>query len=120
MISLTDKPLDRNNRAELMIHQTKETDISIAETAAVAIPEQTDLNELTPSTVLVVEDNAEMQQYLPLALQPNGYTVLEAYDGISGIESAMEYLPDLIICDIMMPGKDGYDPDGRVSGAIGA
>jgi len=58
--------------------------------------------------ILVVEDNADVQEYIRGALEP-GYTVKQAMDGEEGLRQAREIVPDLIICDIMMPGMDGYE-----------
>lgn len=58
--------------------------------------------------VLVIEDNDDIRNFLRLGLEPK-YRVFEAVDGESGIERATEIIPDIIICDIMMPGKDGFE-----------
>jgi DNA-binding response OmpR family regulator len=58
--------------------------------------------------ILVVEDSADMCDYIRGALEP-GYTVVDAKDGREGIEKALEFIPDLIISDIMMPEVDGYE-----------
>ena len=58
--------------------------------------------------ILVVEDNADVREYIRGALEPE-YTVKEAMDGEEGLQQAREIVPDLIICDIMMPGMDGYE-----------
>jgi signal transduction histidine kinase/DNA-binding response OmpR family regulator len=58
--------------------------------------------------ILVVEDSVDVQQYIRGALEPL-YTVVEARDGEKGLRKAREMVPDLIICDIMMPGVDGYE-----------
>lgn len=58
--------------------------------------------------VLVVEDNDDIRNFLRLTLQPK-YRVFEAIDGETGIEKATEIVPDIIICDVMMPGKDGFE-----------
>ena len=57
-------------------------------------------------TILVVEDNADMRSYIKSELIPE-YNVLEAEDGIRGIEMAENHDIDLIISDIMMPNLDG-------------
>jgi signal transduction histidine kinase/DNA-binding response OmpR family regulator len=61
------------------------------------------------STVLLVEDNADMRQYLELVLTQKGYAVLQAENGRIGLEKARETVPDLIITDVMMPEMDGYE-----------
>ncbi len=58
--------------------------------------------------ILVVEDSADVQEYIRGALE-SLYTVVEARDGEKGLQKAREMVPDLIICDIMMPGVNGYE-----------
>jgi signal transduction histidine kinase/ligand-binding sensor domain-containing protein/DNA-binding response OmpR family regulator len=58
--------------------------------------------------VLIVEDNADVRGYIKDYLVP-AYHVKEARDGAEGIETALEVIPDLIISDVMMPKKDGYE-----------
>jgi YesN/AraC family two-component response regulator len=57
--------------------------------------------------ILVIEDNEELTEYLK-ALLEGEYQVLTAEDGISGVEKAVIHIPDIILSDVMMPGKDGY------------
>lgn len=57
--------------------------------------------------VLVVEDNADMLNFIAFQLKDD-YVVLTARDGFGGVETAKREIPDLIISDVMMPGKDGY------------
>ncbi|MCP4157250.1 MAG: response regulator, partial [bacterium] len=59
------------------------------------------------NVVLVVEDSGDVRQYIRYTLKPD-YIVEEAVDGVKGVKKAREIIPDLIISDIMMPGKDGY------------
>lgn len=58
-------------------------------------------------TILVVEDDVEIREYIAEVLSCN-YTVLEAKSGIDAIELAKVKMPDLIITDLAMPGKDGH------------
>ena len=58
--------------------------------------------------VLVIEDNDDIRNFLRLTLEPS-YRVFDAIDGETGIEKATEIIPDIVICDVMMPGKDGFD-----------
>ena len=58
--------------------------------------------------VLVIEDNDDIRNFLRLTLEPR-YRVFDAIDGETGIEKATEIIPDIVICDVMMPGKDGFD-----------
>ncbi|MCB9260881.1 MAG: response regulator [Flavobacteriales bacterium] len=59
-------------------------------------------------TILVVEDNLEIRENLTEILELDGYNVISAEDGKQGVALAQEHLPDLILCDIMMPNLDGY------------
>lgn len=58
------------------------------------------------SVLLLVEDNPEMRGFIKSRLTDE-YEVLEAENGQQGVQMAFEYLPDGIICDVMMPVKDG-------------
>ena len=58
--------------------------------------------------VLVVEDNEELRDFLVNSLQVN-YNIMEAKDGLEGMEKALEDIPDLIISDIKMPKMEGIE-----------
>lgn len=58
--------------------------------------------------ILVIEDNLEVRENIVEILTLDGYTVISAENGKVGVEKAKSELPDLIICDIMMPVLDGY------------
>ena len=60
------------------------------------------------STILVIEDQPIMRQKTVIILKMEGYEVLAADNGVEGIRLIHEELPDLILCDIMMPECDGY------------
>lgn len=59
-------------------------------------------------SILLIEDHAPMRRTLATALEMEGYEVLVAENGRAGLEVAKAELPDLIICDVMMPEVDGY------------
>jgi two-component system cell cycle response regulator DivK len=58
--------------------------------------------------ILYIEDNFDNRTLVKRVLQAEGYTVLEAEDGPSGIRVALETRPDLILMDINLPEVDGY------------
>ncbi|HTK51481.1 MAG TPA: response regulator transcription factor [Gemmatimonadaceae bacterium] len=60
------------------------------------------------SRVLVVEDNPDLAFGLRNNLEIEGYEVLVAGDGPSGLTRARDWMPDLMILDLMLPGMDGY------------
>ncbi len=59
-------------------------------------------------TVLVIDDNLDVRSYLKSILSYE-YNILEASNGAEGIRLAGKYVPDAIICDVMMPGMDGME-----------
>ena len=58
--------------------------------------------------VLIIEDNEDLQYYISEIIN-HQYNVLTAKDGLQGERMAFEHIPDLIISDVMMPKKDGYE-----------
>ncbi|WP_373514584.1 two-component regulator propeller domain-containing protein [Persicitalea sp.] len=58
--------------------------------------------------VLIIEDNKDVVSYLILTLE-NKYHCIHAENGRIGLEMAYQKIPDIIICDVMMPGIDGYE-----------
>ena len=60
------------------------------------------------TSILIVEDNNELRHFLWNILSET-YTVLEATNGKEGLKYAQQYIPDLIISDVMMPVKDGFE-----------
>jgi len=60
-------------------------------------------------TILIVEDEQNIVDILSFNLGREGYDTLEAYDGITGLQLALENNPDLILLDLMLPGMNGFD-----------
>ncbi len=60
-------------------------------------------------TVLIVEDEQNIVDILSFNLEREGYNTLEAYDGKTGLQLALEQNPDLVLLDLMLPGMDGFD-----------
>ncbi|MGH3443085.1 MAG: response regulator [Nitriliruptorales bacterium] len=65
-------------------------------------------------SVLVVDDEPGIRQMLDMALSVRGMTVTGASDGASGLAAARAKTPDVIICDVMMPGMDGFEVTRRL------
>ena len=59
--------------------------------------------------VLIVEDEQNIVDILSFNLGRDGYDTLEAYDGPTGLQLALEQNPDLVLLDLMLPGMDGFD-----------
>jgi CheY-like chemotaxis protein len=58
--------------------------------------------------ILIVDDDQAMRRMISLTLAAKGYNVIEADSSVTGLEMARRHLPDLILCDVFMPGGDGY------------
>ncbi|MGE5499056.1 MAG: LytR/AlgR family response regulator transcription factor [Syntrophothermus sp.] len=59
--------------------------------------------------ILIIEDDKAVRSNIQQLLYESGYEVQTAGDGISGIQQALSFQPDVIVCDIMMPGIDGLE-----------
>ncbi len=68
-------------------------------------------------TVLLIDDNAELRHFVKGRLQQQ-YNVVEASDGVTGLHLAYEVVPDVIICDVMLPGKDGFEVSKTLKGDL--
>lgn len=60
------------------------------------------------TTILIIEDNDDIRENTREILELAGYQVYDAPEGKTGVELAFKYLPDVILCDIMMPELDGF------------
>jgi CheY-like chemotaxis protein len=61
-----------------------------------------------PACILIVEDNDANLNLVRYLLQHRGYATLAAVDGNAGVAMAHAHHPDLILCDLQMPGLDGF------------
>ncbi len=67
-------------------------------------------NQVTQmATILIIEDENHLRRDIGELLGFSGFDTLEAEDGPAGIRIAAAHLPDLILCDITMPGMDGLE-----------
>ena len=58
-------------------------------------------------TILIVDDEEDILEFLSYSLKKEGYNIITASNGNDGLKLANKHMPDLIILDVMMPGKDG-------------
>ena len=65
-------------------------------------------------TVLIVEDEQNIVDILSFILTKEGYDTLEALDGPTGLQLALEQNPDLVLLDLMLPGMSGFDVCGKI------
>ena len=59
--------------------------------------------------ILVIEDDNALRKNISVFLSEEGYEVVQASDGMQGIQYALDVIPDLIICDVLLPRKDGFE-----------
>ena len=72
--------------------------------------------EQPANRVLLIDDSEDNLFLLSQLLEREGYQVLTALDGLSGLEQTRNHLPDLILSDVMMPGLNGFQFTQRVKG----
>lgn len=92
--------VNKDNRTSL-----DEEDSTSMEKENMALQQDEDMRQ---PTILVIEDNADIARYMGAILEDR-YRVLFALDGKEGLAKAEEYMPDLILTDLMMPEMDGYE-----------
>lgn len=68
-------------------------------------------------TVLIIDDNQDVRDYVKSLLHDK-YTVIEASNGQKGLQQAMKYVPDAVICDVMMPVMDGMECCRRLKSEV--
>lgn len=82
--------------------------LSLEETGNTGSENTSENSKTEKTTLLIVEDNPEIRFYLKETLKPL-YKVIEANNGRNGMNKAIEFIPDLIITDVMMPEMDGIE-----------
>lgn len=98
----------RNSRLKNQVHPEL---LNEAETGPQTSNDEAETNasarDVRPS-VLIIDDNPDVRQYITLIFESE-YIVLQANDGQEGLQMAQENIPDLIICDVLMPVMDGLE-----------
>ncbi len=69
---------------------------------------------MSPGTVLIVDDDAEIRELIAMYLQDQAYRTVEASDGESALRQFRAYRPDLILLDVILPGMDGFTVGRRI------
>lgn len=65
-------------------------------------------NRQSNATVLLIEDEPALVEIYTLQFARAGFRVLSEQNGIAGLASAIEHKPDVVLLDVMLPGKDGF------------
>lgn len=103
ILNLPHKPY--SDRAVAAVAQEFGHPVRFVGLAAVVEPNMTPVSA-ERETLLIVEDNDDLRAYIQEIFTQN-YQIIVAKDGQEGLERALEFLPDLVICDLMMPRLDG-------------
>ena len=65
-------------------------------------------DEVRPLFILLIEDSVDVAESMQMLLEMEGHAVIVAGDGIAGLEKARSETPDVVLCDLGLPGLDGY------------
>ena len=63
---------------------------------------------MDPKKILLIDDEVQLCKVIKIELEHAGYDVVVAHDGLEGFNKVKEYMPDLIILDVMLPHLDGF------------
>lgn len=69
-----------------------------------------------PARILVIEDNPANLELMSYLLRARGHQVLKAGNGLEGLAAVQRERPDLVLCDVQMPGLDGFEIAQRLKG----
>ena len=69
--------------------------------------------------MLIVDDNVDAAETLVMMLQLLGQTTRQAHDGKAALEAAAQFMPQIVVMDIGLPGLSGYDVVRRMRGELG-
>ncbi len=70
------------------------------------------------SRILLIEDDGTVRDLLRAVLEEQGYEILTAQDGVSGLATALQSVPHLILLDLMLPGLDGFEVCRKLRGSL--
>ncbi len=90
-----------------LVQQLQKESGEVEQVTAANGTSDTQTEDVTLNTVLVIEDNHDMRQHIADIISPH-YNCLTAENGVKGVAAAIEQVPDVIISDVMMPEMDGF------------
>lgn len=73
----------------------------------------------SPKRILIIEDHPDSRRSLSLLLTLNGYEVAAAADGPAGLAEALSWRPEAIVCDVGLPGLDGWSLAAQLRAQFG-
>jgi signal transduction histidine kinase/ActR/RegA family two-component response regulator len=92
-------------------------------TPSAPVPESTapaSVLPVIPCQILLIEDNVDANDLLTILLQQDGHTVTSCFDGPSGLRAGLTQSYDVVLCDIGLPGMDGFQVIGALRAALEA
>ena len=98
--------LDVGSTFKITLPLFSKTEVSLNEKNNIKSKTTTSSNSLV---ILIIEDNSDMRSYIKSCLSHSRYQIFEAENGQKGLKIAFEEIPDLIISDVMMPIKNGFE-----------
>ncbi|WP_341228629.1 ATP-binding protein [uncultured Arcticibacterium sp.] len=102
-------PADETTWPDYKVELAEENGIATKELKSATYDEPVgQAEDMNKELVLLVEDNADMQEYIKSLLEKE-YRVIQAFNGLEGVEKANNEVPDIIVCDLMMPVMDGFE-----------
>ena len=102
-------PIIQQEKSTEQIGQIVASPLPVLESLENAMPDAPISIDDSLEVVLIIEDTADIRSYIRQSLPADRYQPIEAADGLDGLRKATEYIPDLIISDVMMPGMDGFE-----------
>jgi signal transduction histidine kinase/DNA-binding response OmpR family regulator len=107
-VCLPIREVKEEDRASLLAQSHTQIGIEAMQNQSLNAEYKPDQAPQNAPLVLIIEDNEDMRLYINQQLKTR-YRLLEASDGDEGIQLATKFLPDLVISDVMMPKKDGFE-----------
>ncbi|CCH53101.1 Hybrid signal transduction histidine kinase D [Fibrisoma limi BUZ 3] len=92
---------------EPLIHTMADAGPVRIQVTDLGVPADEPLSPTQENSLLIVDDNADIRSYVR-SIFASQYQIIEAVDGLDGLEKATKTLPTVVICDLMMPRLDGY------------
>jgi signal transduction histidine kinase/ActR/RegA family two-component response regulator len=73
---------------------------------------------ITPCKILLIEDNFDANDLMTMVMQQDGHTVTSCFDGPSGLRAGLDHAYDIVLCDIGLPGMDGFQVVSAMRAAL--
>ena len=99
---------NKAEKSKLDFNHANDADRDLKPVTSITTNTETRQKESKTARLLVVEDNLDVSEYIGSCLE-NDYALHFAYNGAAGIEMAFDLIPEIIISDVMMPEKDGFE-----------